>query len=370
MRVVQVNYAFDAGLKSTADLLDAYTTLTGWAEALAAAGADVLTVQRFHSSANVTRSRLPYVFGADTAMIEAAAAFGPDVLHVNGLDQARAIVTKRSDHSQTGSLHSATIVVQDHGSMPPSGLRALVRRPFPRGVDAFLFTTLAQAQPWREAGLIGPHQLVYEVLEASTTVRAIPCDEARAATEISGDPAVIWIGRLNANKDPLTALDGFARFASRHATATLTMLFQGGELSERVRDRIVESAVLRERVRLVGSIPHDRVAVFLSAADVFVSGSHHEGSGYAVLEALACGATPAVTDIPPFRAIGGNVGSFWTPGDADACARALESAAAQRDRQRVIEHFEKNLTWSAVGKRAVEIYKDVIRAKGTGQRAD
>jgi len=40
------------------------------------------------------------------------------------------------------------------------------------------------------------------------------------------------------------------------------------------------------------------------------------------------------------------------------------------DRARVIDHFERNLTWDAVGKRAVEIYADVIRDSGFGIRRD
>lgn len=85
MRVVQVNYASDPALKSAAELLDHYTTLTGWADAIAGAGAEVLTVQRFRSSANVTRRGLPYTFGDFSAIASAAAAFQPDIVHINGL---------------------------------------------------------------------------------------------------------------------------------------------------------------------------------------------------------------------------------------------------------------------------------------------
>src|SRR5438876_111648 len=52
---------------------------------------------------------------------------------------------------------------------------------------------------------------------------------------------------------------------------------------------------------MLGHVLHFRLAAFYSAADLFVLGSHDEGSGYAVLEACACGASPVVTDIPSFR---------------------------------------------------------------------
>jgi glycosyltransferase involved in cell wall biosynthesis len=391
MRVVQVNYAFDAGLASSADLLHAYATLTGWAEALARAGAEVLTVQQFRTSSNVTRDGLPYTFGTFNEIAEATLRFRPDVVHVNGLDAPlRTWILRRW-------LPLTPIVVQDHASrLSPDrsaeasrsvrdgarGFSRALRRPIRRhlmsAVDAFLFSTLAQATPWRDAGLIAARQGVYEVLEASTGLRALDGDEARSASGVTGDPAVVWIGRLNANKDPLTVLDAFDRFASTYEGATLTMIFHEHDLLDGVRGRVAVSARLRERVRLAGEVPHDRIAAFLSAADLFVVGSHHEGSGYALLEAMACGATPVVTDIPSFRAI---VGAsqvpgtcpapgwhLWPPGDADACARALASASQSRDRQRVIDHFERNLTWEAVGRKALTIYSEVIRGKGLGIR--
>ena len=45
---------------------------------------------------------------------------------------------------------------------------------------------------------------------------------------------------------------------------------------------------------------------YYGAADVFVSGSHSEGSGYALIEAMSAGVVPVVTDIPSFRAIAGD----------------------------------------------------------------
>ena len=57
LSIVQVNYVFDKELKDPVDLLDRYPTLTGWSEALLAAGAGAVTVvQRFHRDARITRN--------------------------------------------------------------------------------------------------------------------------------------------------------------------------------------------------------------------------------------------------------------------------------------------------------------------------
>jgi glycosyltransferase involved in cell wall biosynthesis len=106
------------------------------------------------------------------------------------------------------------------------------------------------------------------------------------------------------------------------------------------------------------------MAAFYSAADLFVLGSAHEGSGYSLIEACACGAAPVVTNIPSFRVITdkGAIGVLWSHGDPSACAEALVDAARRdRDdeRRRVLSHFDQHLSWPVVGARALAIYQDV-----------
>jgi len=103
---------------------------------------------------------------------------------------------------------------------------------------------------------------------------------------------------------------------------------------------------------------------FYSAADAFVVGSHHEGSGYALLEACACGLVPLVTDIPAFRRItnGGSIGSLWPTGDAPRLADAIVRAASMDrvvSRSAVLAFFEEALSWPAVADAAMRAYADV-----------
>jgi len=201
-------------------------------------------------------------------------------------------------------------------------------------------------------------------MEASTTLLPIAAAGARMETRLTGSPAMLWVGRLNANKDPLAVLDAFERSVGDLPAASLTMIHSTGELLSEVRQRIERSGALRERVRLVGAVPHDRMAAYFSAADLFVVGSHHEGSGYALMEACACGAVPVVTDIPTYRLLtGGQVGALWTAGDAGSCARALVDVGRRdliAERARVIGRFQRELSWHAVGGRALDIYGEVV----------
>lgn len=384
VHVAQIGFGYDEGLTDPDALLDRYRTLTEWSDALAGAGASRVTVvHRFHRDAELTRSGVRYIFRRDGggprpthwtwprqllgAVVEAA----PDVAHVNGLNFPLQTWLLRRTLGET-----TAIVVQDHASGEPrardrsrmGALRRAARAHAMRGADAFLFTAVEQADAWRRDGFIAPDQRVCQVMEASTAVRAIERISARRASGVEGSPAVLWVGRLNDNKDPLTVLDGFEQALADLPAARLTMLYSADDLLPAVRQRLSRSDQLSCRVRLAGRVPHDLLPAFYSAADVFALGSHHEGSGYALIEACACGVVPLVTDIPAFRVItaNGSVGVLWTPGDARAFSKALVAVGRQdlpNLRARMVDHFERTLSWAAVGRQAMAAYADVLAAK-------
>ena len=115
MIVLHVNFDFDRGLSEPDELLDRYSTLTGWSEALLGAGAArVVVLQRFHRTAAVTRNGVDYRF-VDTWRSGASRisnAIG--IAHVNGLHfPGRTRLLRASLRWQT------PLVVQDHASGPP-----------------------------------------------------------------------------------------------------------------------------------------------------------------------------------------------------------------------------------------------------------
>src|SRR5262249_61769777 len=136
---------------------------------------------------------------------------------------------------------------------------------------------------------------------------------ARAATGLHGDPAVLCVGHLDRNKDPLTVLDGVAAAVPDLPRLELWWCFGAAPLLPAVEARIARDPALRGRVHLLGRVPHEQIEQLMRAADLFVLGSHREGSCFAVIEALAAGLSPVVTDIAPLRALTANgaLGPFW-----------------------------------------------------------
>lgn len=383
MRIVQLNLAWDAASTTPEGLLDRFHTLTGWSDALTSAGATVHVVQRFALDATVVRDGVTYEFIADgepamlPAWSECAPALAalqraaPDVVHINGLMFPAMVRAARAAVS-----HATVLVLQDHSGAVPRRLPWPFDRMATRrwrqaldGADASSFTAAPLAERWHRAGL-PRHRPVLEIPEASTRLRAMPRHAARARSNVTGSPAILWVGRLDANKDPLTVLDGLDAALPALPDARLTMVVPAGTSQDEVRRRVAASTLLSDRVALVGPVEHADMEAYYAAADVFVSGSRHEGSGYALIEAMACGVVPCVTDIPAFRALTGDCGARWPVGDATAFASALWRVLTEIERSRaaVRRRFAAALTWDAIGRRTFDAYEALLLTRRAADR--
>ena len=356
-RVVYVIHA-DAGDVAPVAVLERWPTASRTVAAVAANGTfDVSAVARTrgHSEALV-HDGVPWRFVRDPSrtgwrMAREVARLRPDVIHVNGLHAALPTLALRV---ACGSR--VRIVAQHHGESPGRGRSLLAQRAARRWIDGYLFTGVdGQSEPWREARVLHYSTPTFEVLESSADFALLDRASARGVTGVVGNPAIMWVGRLIGGKDPMTAVEAFARLGQPH-DAHLWMMYADASLEPMVRTLIETTPGLRERVHLVGTMPHASMAAWFSSGDIVLSTSRREGSGYALIEALACGCTPVVTDIAPHRAIAGSLGARFPVGDVDACAMALRVVI--RNAPTVVRaDFERRLSWRAVGEQLIRAYE-------------
>jgi glycosyltransferase involved in cell wall biosynthesis len=379
LKIVQANAVYDPALRDAHALLEQYHTLTEWSDAMAAAGAHVSVVQRFHTAGRVERNAVTYQFVKDSQVpwlstkaapaefVNAIASRAADVVHVNGLifPQLAAAIRKAVGPR-------TAIVAQHHGGEFPirgGGFVGLWRRNRWRGglaaADAISFTAREQAEPWRAAGVLGDQRIV-EIVESGTTLRHVDRARARTAIGVSADPLILWVGRLTTNKDPLTVLDGLEIALPALPDARVVMVFGDDTLVDAVATRVRGSRILSDRTTLAGRIERDELPNYYSAADVFISGSHTEGSGYALIEAMSAGVVPVVTDIPSFRAIAGDCGARWIAGAPGQFAAALQLVCTgnlNEQRARVIDRYHAMLRWEAIAERTLDEYRALVDAK-------
>jgi glycosyltransferase involved in cell wall biosynthesis len=128
-------------------------------------------------------------------------------------------------------------------------------------------------------------------------------------------PAFVAVGSLTERKNPVRLADAFATLGR----GSLTFVGDGPLRSQ------LEG---RERVRIIGRVPHERVPSLLAAADVLCAPSLLEPFGQSILEAMAAGRTVVATRVggPP-EFVPPEAGILVDPLDLAAIAGALEAAA-------------------------------------------
>lgn len=333
-----------------ADAVSSWTTVTSACVALADAGRWLPEVHARHATAagETVRDGVRYRFHtSDAALVQAIVASRPDVLHVHGLGWTRLLRRLR--------VVPAPVVLQHHGEQVFTGRAKWGHRLVRSGVAGYMFTgaSFGQVQPWIDAGVIARGARLFEVLEAASTLEA---SDDGDPVELAGAPAILWVGRLIEGKDPLTAIAAFAECGLHDAHLHLLATDRGME--PEVRAAVGALGPVGERIHLHDPVPHGRMAAWYAAADVYLSTSHREGSGYSVIEAVTCGCTPAVSAIPPHRAIVNDSGALFPPGDVAAAARAIHTAATA-DSEPTAPFARSLLSWSHVAAQLADAY-DVL----------
>jgi glycosyltransferase involved in cell wall biosynthesis len=369
LHAVQISFYLDPRGREPEQLLQDWPSLVDVAEAAALAGVRISVIQASAHPHRLTQNGVDYHFVAPepgSSTIAGNADFAKllrtlsaQVFHVHGMGFPADVLTLAN------LVPDVPIIVQDHANRTPRTWWR--RRAWRRGLAAIsgaAFCSTAQAKPFMDANILDPRTTIYEVPESTSRFTPGDRDDARRLTGLHGDPCLLWVGHLDRNKDPLTVLDGVSEAARRLPGLELWCCFGAAPLIPEVQRRIDADPVLRPRVHLLGRVPHERIEALMRAADVFVLGSHREGSGYALIEALACGLPPVVTEIPSFRSlVGQGPGRLWPCGDAAAFRDALLSLVSdlQADvRSLVRAHFDAELSFAAVGRKLGTIYRHAL----------
>jgi glycosyltransferase involved in cell wall biosynthesis len=279
---------------------------------------------------------------------ELAHQFKPDVVLVQGMNFPIQVLLLRWRLGR-----KVKIIVHHHAEKPGTGLRGWLQRLSDPFISAYLFTAREMGEEWISRRIIRRPGKVREVMEASSVFSLLDNKKARERTGVEGSPVFLWVGRLDANKDPVTVLQAFLRWARISPTSRLYMIFQTQELLPAIEDLLSREPGVRQRVVLLGEKRHDEMEAWYNSADYIVSGSHYEGSGYAVCEAMSCGCIPILTDILSFRRMTGNgsCGILYAPGDVESLFAAIGRITARDkadEREKVLRRFREALSFEVI----------------------
>ena len=178
------------------------------------------------------------------------------------------------------------------------------------------------------------------------------------------ETVILSVGALSERKGHHRVLQVLPRIAEKRPDVRYVVVGEAGVEGniEPLLSRLSKELGVQDRVRLVGARPHEEIAQWLAAADVFCLATSNEGMANVILESLACG-VPVVT-----TQVGGNAelisheeNGYLVPlGDPDALGLALLRALeGQWNREKIAGELKRR-SWDATATRVLEEFLNVV----------
>ena len=226
----------------------------------------------------------------------------------------------------------------------------------------------------REAAgsLAAPRRPIEVVPNGADTRVFFPRDpaETRSLLGLPRDERIVtYVGKLEPRKGVDALVEAMGLLAGRPAGAPLLMAAGIGPMRDGLEARARDLGVA-DRIRFLGKIPHDDVALWMAAGDVFVLPSLSEGLPTVVCEAMAVGRPVVATavDGTPEIVRDGETGFLVPPKDPPALAAALarvleDPRLAAEMGSRAADRALERYTWDANAADMERIYLDLVRER-------
>lgn len=267
----------------------------------------------------------------------------PDIVLIHGLHYALQVIQLRM---VTGN--QTIIMAQHHAENPVTGVRKIIFRIADRVTNGYFFATRSMAERWLDMKLIRHAKKIFAVPEASSVFAG--------TGNIAADPnSFLWVGRLDANKDPLTVINAFSEYARQNPSARLYMIYQADQMLKEVAEAVNNTGA-SDNIILIGKVERMEMIDWYQSCAYIICSSYYEGCNVSVIEGMSCGCIPIVTRIPSFdlHTDNGRIGFQFTPGNIKELIQCLNSTAEknlENERREVLQYFDEHLSFRAIGKK-------------------
>ena len=266
-----------------------------------------------------TKSPLAYV-RAIPQVRRLVRAIAPDLLHAHFLTSNGLVAGASGVHPLVVSARGSDV----HNSLRHPARRALIRWVLQR---ADLVNPVSEELGAKVAALGVPPE---KMLVLSQGIDARRFDVPRPV-RTDGVVRIVCTRKLHRPYQPQTIVAALAALPT-HLRFHCTFAADGRDLAA-LRHEVVARG-LAGRVTFLGGYAPEDLPALLAVSDVYVSASLWDGTSPALLEAMAAGVFPVVTDCPANREWirGDGDGVVFPPDDVAALTAALASVLADPDR--------------------------------------
>lgn len=191
-------------------------------------------------------------------------------------------------------------------------------------------------------------------------VKNISKKEAREILKLPIDKKVLFnLGHLDKYKGQIFLIRAMKEVIKKRSDV-ICIIGGDGPLRTELENEIKHLG-LTEYVKLIGRVPHDKISLWYSAADLFVLPSLYESFGIVQIEAMACGKPVVATRNGGSEQIitSEDYGLLCEPGDSHGLAKNILLALDKEWDADKIRAYAERFRWDNIAKQIVELYERV-----------
>lgn len=179
-------------------------------------------------------------------------------------------------------------------------------------------------------------------------------------------PFVLYVGSNQRHKNLVRLVEAWAEVSPRFPHTTLAVAGSWIPTLPQARIRAEELGLGENVIRWLGPISEQDLPAFYGAASLFVFPSLYEGFGLPVIEAMACGAPVACSNVSSLPEVVGDCALQFDPHQtasiAEAISRALGDETLRKDLRECGLARAATFSWERTARETLAIYRQVSRA--------
>ncbi|MBS7609836.1 glycosyltransferase family 4 protein [Candidatus Bathyarchaeota archaeon] len=202
--------------------------------------------------------------------------------------------------------------------------------------------------------------------------RPINKEEAKERIGLGDRPIVLYVGAFTLRKGIHYLIRSFRMVVDRFKDACLMLIggvpsWYGSSIYYDILYKEINKLDLKNSVIVKGKIPHNRLPIYYSAADVFALPSIYEPFGKVLLEAMACETPVVASNVGGIPEIvrDGESGFLVAPGDIEELYESISKLLSSNILVNKMGSYGrllvmKEFTWELVAMRLMNVYMELL----------